>query len=366
MRVAPAGIGDHEHARAREAVGLLATSHAARRAAGGAAAFHGRPRGPPGWARRPRSGPLPPLERGVGGEPHEHHCLGAVAPDLFGQHLAPTVEIVEGYRTADGGSVRVLGTNPGTGGPNLKARVGLMLQGGGGIYPQARPDEILRLYASFHAGGRGPQKLIDLVGLRTSARTPYRRLSGGEKQRLALAVALVGDPEVLILDEPTAGMDPEGRAATRTLIAELRGTGVAILLTTHDLADVERLADHVALIDHGRLVAAGSPDELASSASPRLRFRLPHPLEVADREELSGTLLDGAPGSLTDEGGGRYRLDGVTAEPDVLARLARWSAERGLLIAELTTGRGSLEERYLELVAGAEGEPGAPRGEADA
>jgi len=161
-------------------------------------------------------------------------------------------------------------------------------------------------------------------------------------------------------------MDPEGRAATRTLIAELRGTGVAILLTTHDLADVERLADHVALIDHGRLVAAGSPDELASSASPRLRFRLPHPLEVADREELSGTLLDGAPGSLTDEGGGRYRLDGVTAEPDVLARLARWSAERGLLIAELTTGRGSLEERYLELVAGAEGEPGAPRGEADA
>ena len=277
-----------------------------------------------------------------------------------------TVEIVEGYRTADGGSVRVLGTDPGTGGPNLKARVGLMLQGGGGIYPQARPDEILRLYASFHAGGRGPQKLIDLVGLRTSARTPYRRLSVGEKQRLALAVALVGDPEVLILDEPTAGMDPEGRAATRTLIAELRGTGVAILLTTHDLADVERLADHVALIDHGRLVAAGSPDELASSASPRLRFRLPHPLEVADREELSGTLLDGAPGSLTDEGGGRYRLDGVTAEPDVLARLARWSAERGLLIAELTTGRGSLEERYLELVAGAEGEPGAPRGKADA
>jgi len=277
-----------------------------------------------------------------------------------------TVEIVEGYRTADGGSVRVLGTDPGTGGPNLKARIGLMLQGGGGIYPQARPDEILRLYASFHVGGRDTQKLIDLAGLRTSARTPYRRLSGGEKQRLALAVALVGDPEVLILDEPTAGMDPEGRAAARNLIVELRGTGVAILLTTHDLADVERLADHVALIDHGRLVAAGSPDELAATASPRLRFRLPHPLEVADREELSGTLLDGAQGSLTDEGGGRYQLDGVTAEPDMLARLASWSTKRGLLIGELTTGRGSLEERYLELVAGADDEPGATRGEADA
>ncbi|HET9680746.1 MAG TPA: ABC transporter ATP-binding protein, partial [Candidatus Limnocylindrales bacterium] len=170
------------------------------------------------------------------------------------------VEIVEGYRTADAGEVTVLGQRPGAG-PNLRARVGLMLQAGG-LDPRATPHDVLRLYAAFHDGGRDPEALLSLVGLTPVAGTRVRRLSGGERQRLALALALVGEPEVLLLDEPTAGMDPEARRTTRELIAGLRAAGRAILLTTHDLVDVERLVDRVAILDRGRIRAEGSPDEL--------------------------------------------------------------------------------------------------------
>src|SRR6185295_8379756 len=124
------------------------------------------------------------------------------------------------------------------------------------------------------------------------ARTRYRRLSGGERQRVGLALALVGRPEVAILDEPTAGMDVEARAATRDLLAGLRDDGVAILLTSHDLADVERLADRIAVIDRGRLVAIGSPAELTSASAPVLRFRLAAPLDEPDRVALAARLAE--------------------------------------------------------------------------
>ena len=172
-----------------------------------------------------------------------------------------TVEIIEGYRRPDGGSVRVLGVDPLTGGRELRARVGLMLQEGG-FDIRARPRETLRQYAAFHADARDPDELLRTVGLERVARTPYRRLSGGERQRLALAVALVGRPEVVILDEPTAGMDPEARAITRDLIRGLRADGVAMLLTSHDLVDVERLADRVVIMVAGRVRASGAPAAL--------------------------------------------------------------------------------------------------------
>jgi len=173
-----------------------------------------------------------------------------------------TVEIIEGYRRPDAGSVSVLGVDPLAGGAtarSLRARMGLMLQSGG-FDSRARPTETVRQYASFHADPRDPDELIDLVGLRSVARTPYRRLSGGERQRMSLAVALVGRPDVLLLDEPTAGMDPEARAITRDLISGLRSDGVAILLTSHDLLDVERLADRVIVMTAGRILASGTPD----------------------------------------------------------------------------------------------------------
>jgi len=177
-----------------------------------------------------------------------------------------TLEIIEGYRTADDGTVRVLGEDPAKAGRDHRARVGLMLQDGG-FDIRARPAETIEQYARFHADPRDPAELLDTVGLRAVASTPYRRLSGGERQRLSLAVALVGRPEVLVLDEPTAGMDPEARSITRQLVADLRTSGIAILLTSHDLVDVERLADRVDVLVAGRIVASGPVAEVIGSAS---------------------------------------------------------------------------------------------------
>jgi ABC-2 type transport system ATP-binding protein len=262
-----------------------------------------------------------------------------------------TVEVIEGYRRADAGDVRVLGLDPARDGSSLRGRIGLMLQSGG-IYPQVKPIEILRLFASFYAAPHDPDELLDLVGLRQAAGTRFKVLSGGERQRLGLALALVGRPELVVLDEPTAGMDPAAKVDTRRLIGELRAAGVTVVLTTHDLADVERLADRVAVIDRGRLVALASPSELTAAAVPRFRFRLEVPLSDGDRRELGGRLSDGAQDTdLVDEGGGRYRLDGVGPAPGLVSRLATWCESRQLLVVEVTTGAGTLEERYLELLS---------------
>jgi ABC-2 type transport system ATP-binding protein len=280
-------------------------------------------------------------------------CFALLGPNGAGK--TTTIEILEGYRHADEGSVRVLGLDPARDGAALRARIGLMLQAGG-VYPQARPREILRLFARFHAAPRDPDELLDLVGLSDVATTRYKVLSGGQKQRLGLALALVGRPELVVLDEPTAGMDPAAKVATRKLIGELRAAGVTVLLTTHDLADVERLADRLALIDRGRLVALGSPAELSAGVPPRLRFRLAVPLAGPDREGLAARLADGgAAATLLDEGGGRYHLDGVAPDPALIERLAAWCAAQGALLTELETRTGSLEDRYLELLAQEEG-----------
>ena len=262
-----------------------------------------------------------------------------------------TVEIVEGYRRADGGRVRVLDVEPASGGPALRARVGLMLQGDG-IDPRAQPRETLVQYGRFHADPRDPDELLDLVGLRAVARTRFRRLSGGERQRLGLALALVGRPEVVILDEPTAGMDPEGRAATRGIVAGLRDDGVAILLTSHDLTDVERMADRVCILDRGRVVASGTPGELAAGARPRLRFRLDAPLDPDGLAGLGRALGAARPAAtLTAEpDAGYYRVDGVEPDATLVAALAAWCATGERLIHEMRTAGGTLEEIYLELV----------------
>jgi len=265
-----------------------------------------------------------------------------------------TVEIVEGYRRADGGTARVLGVDPAAGGPGLRARVGLMLQGGG-IDPRAQPRETLRQYGRFHTDPRDADELLELVGLGAVARTRYRRLSGGERQRLGLALALVGRPEVVILDEPTAGMDPEARATTRAIVADLRDSGAAVLLTSHDLTDVERLADRICVLDAGRIVAAGSPAELRAGAAPRLRFRLDRALTAADLDALSLALARIRPGARIepDGDGARYRLDGARPDAALVAAVAGGCATADRLIVELRTAGGSLEDVYLELVGAA-------------
>jgi ABC-2 type transport system ATP-binding protein len=268
-----------------------------------------------------------------------------------------TVEIVEGYRRRDGGRVAVLGTDPASGGPALRARVGLMLQGGG-IDPRARPRETLRQYASFHAEPRDPDELLGLMGLEAVADTRYRRLSGGERQRLGFALALVGRPEVVILDEPTAGMDPEARAGVRAVVAGLRDEGLAILFTSHDLTDVERLADRIVILDHGRVVASGTPGELAAGAESRLRIRVDRPLGDDDVAALGRAVAvtRAAAVIVPDGDGARYRVEGVPPDAALIAAVAAWCATAGCLILELRTGGGSLEDVYLGLV-GASSEP---------
>ena len=267
-----------------------------------------------------------------------------------------TVEIVEGYRDADAGTARVLGMDPRRGGPALRARVGLMLQGGAGLEPRATPRDLLRLYAAFHAGGRRPDELLEQVGLADVAGTRVRRLSGGERQRLSLALALAGEPEVLILDEPTAGMDPAARRDTRALIASLRGEGRTILLTTHDLADVEALADRVAVLHHGRIAAEDTPEGLASAGDSALRFRLHAPPATPALERLRGLLAAAHPPvgvtPIAAERAGEpsaFVVEPGRASADLVLELAQWAAREGLLIEELRAGATSLEDRYLEL-----------------
>jgi ABC-2 type transport system ATP-binding protein len=298
-----------------------------------------------------------PILRGLSFGVRAGEIFALLGPNGAGK--TTTVEIIEGYRRPDRGEVRVLGVEPARAGRAHRARVGLMLQGGGGIDPRMTAREVVGLHARFHADPRNVDGLLGLVGLTgVTARTRYRRLSGGEKQRVGLALALVGRPELAILDEPTAGMDVEARAATREILAGLRAAGTTIVLTSHDLVDVERLADRLAILDRGRIVALGAPDELTAASFPVLRFRLSVPLSEPDRLDLAARLAEDAGGRVTvepDGGSGRYHVDGLAPTPQIIAPLASWCEARGVLIVELRTGGGTLEERYLELI-GAAGE----------
>ncbi len=271
-----------------------------------------------------------------------------------------TVEIIEGYRDADAGTARVLGEDPRRGGPALRAQVGLMLQGGAGLEPRATPRDLVHLYAAFHAEPLEPDELLEQVGLAEVADRRIRRLSGGERQRLSLALALVGDPEVLILDEPTAGMDPEARRVTRELIGTLRDEGRTILLTTHDLGDVEAVADRVAILHGGRIVADESPNALASAGDSQLRFRLhaaPADAALARLRARLGAahppvgVVPVASGRAAD--GTTFAVEPGRASSDLVLELAQWAAREGLLIEELRAGATSLEDRYLELTGDA-------------
>jgi len=251
-----------------------------------------------------------------------------------------TVECCEGYRAPDGGSVRVLGLDPRRDAALLKPRIGLMLQEGG-VYPLARPPEVLGLFARFHADPLDPEELLERVGLADARRTRFRDLSGGQKQRLSLAMALVGRPDVVFLDEPTAGLDPAARRLTWQHLRELRTSGVTVVLTTHLIDEAEQLADRVAIVDHGRLVALGAPAELTHGQRGELEFSAAAGLDVGD---LAAYLA--AP--VTEVAVGRYVI-GAPNDPAIVTRLARWLELRGVMLGELEAGKRSLEDVYLRL-----------------
>ena len=254
-----------------------------------------------------------------------------------------TIEICEGYRRPDGGTVRVLGLDPARDAKQLRPRIGVMLQSGG-IPPAVPAADYLRLLSRFHAHPVDPAALLDLVGLTAVGRIPYKRLSGGQQQRLSLAAAVIGRPELVFLDEPTAGMDPQARHATWELIARLRSEGVSVILTTHFMEEAERLCDHVAIIDHGQLVAAGTPGELTGTVG-QLRFRAEPGL---DMDNLLAALR---PASLAKESpAGHYVIEAHGAvDPLLLAAVTAWCAERGVLANSLRIESRTLEDVFLEL-----------------
>jgi ABC-2 type transport system ATP-binding protein len=254
-----------------------------------------------------------------------------------------TIEICEGYRRPDAGSVTVLGLNPAADGRALRPRVGVMLQAGG-IPPAVRPAEYLRVLARFHARPLDPGWLMSRLGLTGCARTPFKRLSGGQQQRVSLAAAVIGRPELVFLDEPTAGLDPQGRHATWDLIAGLRAAGASVILTTHHMEEAERLADHVAIVDRGRLVAGGTPAELTGTAG-QVRFRAEPGLDT------DGLLAALPPGSAAKESPAGHYIVQVSdrVDPRLVAAVTAWCAERGVLASDLRIESRTLEDVFLEL-----------------
>jgi ABC-2 type transport system ATP-binding protein len=254
-----------------------------------------------------------------------------------------TIETCEGYRKADAGSVRVLGLDPVADGRELRAKVGVMLQSGG-VPTTARAGEYLRVMASFYAHPLDPAALLAKLGLAGSARTPYKHLSGGQQQRLGLAAAVVGRPELVFLDEPTAGLDPQARHATWELIEGLRSVGTAVILATHYMEEAERLADEVVIVDHGAVVASGPPATLTGSAG-QLRFRAEPGLDL-------GALLAALPaGAVAKESpAGHYLVEVADRiDPQLIASVTAWCAEHGILARDLQIESRTLEDLFLEL-----------------
>jgi ABC-2 type transport system ATP-binding protein len=252
-----------------------------------------------------------------------------------------TVEILEGYRTRDGGLAEVLGLDPSRGGRELRERIGIVLQGTS-THPHLSALEAVTLFAGYYRRPRDPAELIGLVGLEEAADQRVRMLSGGQRRRLDLALALAGSPELLFLDEPTTGFDPEARRGAWETIRQLADAGTTVLLTTHYLDEAATLADRVIVLRGGRIVAEGAPGSLGTLAAVELRFRLPDDVALPDLPGLSLT--------VTAEG-----IVGTSDRPtEALHALTGWAIEQRVELEGLEVRRPSLEDVYLELTADAE------------
>jgi ABC-2 type transport system ATP-binding protein len=266
--------------------------------------------------------------------------LALLGPNGAGK--TTTVEMCEGFLRPDSGTIEILGLDPVADNARLRERIGVMLQGGGG-YPAARAGELLNLVAAYSANPLDPKWLMDVLGLNEAGRTTYRRLSGGQQQRLALACAVVGRPELVFLDEPTAGMDAHARIVVWELIDGLRRDGVTVVLTTHQLTEAEQLADHLVIIDHGVAVARGTPAELMQrGAENQLRFTAPPKLDLSLVSALPESYHAGelAPGEYLVEG---------HIDPQVLATVTAWCARLNVLATDMRVEQRSLEDVFLEL-----------------
>lgn len=263
-----------------------------------------------------------------------------------GAGKSTTLGCAQGLLKPDGGTVRLLGQDPLTGGSALRSRVGVMLQDGG-LPPSVKPLALLRHVAGMYARPVDVDALARRLGIDAFAHTTIRRLSGGQRQRVGLAAALVGNPEVVFLDEPSAGLDPQSRQTVFDLITELRERGLCIVLTTHLMEDAQRLSDYVYIIDNGRNVAQGTVAELTAEAttatdSRTLFFTAPPGLPSPELHDV---------GSLVEETAGQYRVEGIRS-PAALAEITGWWASRGILPTSISMEPKNLEDVFLDIAEG--------------
>ncbi len=272
----------------------------------------------------------------------EHGRVTAVlGPNGAGK--TTTIECCEGLRRPDEGAVRIMGRDPVRHARALAPFVGVMLQDGG-LPTVQRAGDVLAHVARLYANPADVGELTERLGLDSFARTTVRRLSGGQRQRLALAVALVGRPRVAFLDEPTAGLDPQSRRAVWDLVGELASDGVAVVLTTHFMAEAEALADRVVVVDGGRAIAAGTVDQLVGTSGPSgLRLEAAAPLDAAT---LAGALGPGF--AVTAAGRTACTVTGPIT-PQAVAALTRRLADDGVQVTRLELGRRTLEDVFLDL-----------------
>ena len=286
-------------------------------------------------------------------------CFGEiVAVDAVSFHVAPgeivallgpngagkttTLRCLEGFCTPTAGSVAVASLHPQADHDQIVRLLGVMVQGGG-VYPAMRVRETLELYAAYYDNPRSVDELSSLLGLDHLATTTWRRLSGGEQQRLSLALALVGNPSILIVDEPTAGVDPEGRLVIRDVLRDLRSQGVAILMTSHELSEVDAIADRLVLLSKGRVIASGTQSELMATTQAQASFET--------TPGLDGTALSSALGVHVSEGPpGHYRLD-ATFDGTQVGRLVTALSDLGASLDGFSAG-GTLEDLYHDLYRG--------------
>ena len=277
--------------------------------------------------------------RGIDLDVEPGEILAFLGPNGAGK--TTTVEILEGYRRRSGGEVEVLGEDPQEAGSEWRERIGIVLQSDK-LDPYLTVRESLELYAGYYRSPRAVDEVIDLVGLAEKAEERASRLSGGQQRRLDVGIALIGDPELLFLDEPTTGFDPSARRQAWEVIAGLRDLGKTVFLTTHYMDEAQQLADRVTIIANGEIVARGTPEDLGNrdEEPARISFRLPDG-HVAEEIPLEVAAANGS-GLVTLR----------TSTPvETLNRLTGWALERGLELERLEVTRPSLEDIYLELTS---------------
>jgi len=266
----------------------------------------------------------------------EGEVVAVLGPNGAGK--TTTVEILEGYRDRDGGDVNVLGFDPAHGGADFRARIGIVLQGGC-FDPFLSVREMLTMYGEYYPAPRAVDEVVELVGLAEKADSRVRVLSGGQQRRLDLGLGLIGDPQLLFLDEPTTGFDPSARRHAWDLVRRMCALGKTVLLTTHYMEEAQALADRVVVIAAGEKVAEGTPESIGGRATAEvvIRFVLPASASASD-----------LPVAASEEAG-RVALVRTSTPTPVLHELTAWALQRGEELVGLTVERPSLEDVYLQL-----------------